>query len=92
MSYPIGCAHAGRRKVRSDDQHTVNSVRLVDVTREESLLEHVEAGHAQALRAAERYTGSFITIDPVVPGPCIKEHGDEEEVDQTFGLFFPIRG
>ena len=92
MSYPIGRAHAGRRKVRSDDQHTVNSVRLVDVTGKESLLKHVEAGYAQALRAVERYTGSFITINPVVPGPRIKEHGDEEEVDQAFRLFFPIRG
>lgn len=64
----------------------------MDVTRKESRLEHVEAGHAQALRAAERHSRSFIAIDPVVPSPRVKENGDEEEVDQTSGLFFGIRG
>ena len=92
MSKPIGRAHAGRRKVRSDDKHTVDSMRLVDVTREESLLKHVEAGHAEALRATERHTRRLITKDPLVPSPRIKEHGDEEEVDQTFGFLFAIRG
>lgn len=34
------------QKKRSHDRHTVNTVRLMDVTREEPLLEHVETGHA----------------------------------------------
>jgi hypothetical protein len=35
-----------QKKKRSYDQHTVNTVRLTNVTREEPLLEHVETGHA----------------------------------------------
>lgn len=37
------------QKLRSDDQHTIDSVGLMNVAREESSLKHVETGHAKAL-------------------------------------------
>jgi hypothetical protein len=60
---------------RSHDQRTVNSVGLMSITREKSLPEHVEAGHAQSLRPAERLA-RFVAVRPVVASASIEEHGD----------------
>jgi hypothetical protein len=63
-------------KKRSHDQRTVNSVGLTSVTREKTLPEHVEAGHAQSLRPAERLARSFVAVRPVVASSGIEEHRD----------------
>ena len=48
----------------------------MSITREKSLPEHVEAGHAQSLRPTERLARRFVAVRPVVASACIEEHGD----------------
>jgi hypothetical protein len=81
-----------KQKKRSYDQHTVNAVGLTNVTREESFLEHVETGHAEAFRPTEWLARSLVAVSPVVAGPGIEEHRDQEKVDQALGLLFAVRG
>lgn len=57
-------------------KRTVNPVRLLNITREKPIFEHVEAGHAQSLGPAERLARSFVAVCPVVASTGIEEHGD----------------
>lgn len=78
-------------KKRSHDLRTVYSVRLTSITREKTLPEHVEAGHAQSLRPAKRLARSFVAVRPVVASSGIEEHRDQEKVEQALGLLFEVR-
>jgi len=73
-------------------EHTINSIRLLRVAREEPLVEHMNARDTQPLRSSEFHPGRFFMVDPLVAGTCVKEDGNHEEINSATDFFFEIRG